>query len=151
MAEKQRSYNSQSRRKRFGRYLRIVRKSFGMSEQDLADGCGYKSGTMITGIENASRQIDDDKVKEIANALDVSIGQLMGYRKIELSEKGWAKLSESERTALFLFAPIIEVLDEEDTETLLHTALMFCKAKGETPAWEKKPDFSIKKQDAKSE
>ena len=114
--------------------------------QDAADACGYKSGTMITAIENESRRVDQDKIKEIANALGVSISQLLGFKKIELSEKGWPRLTESEKTALFLFAPMIEVLGDSDIEYLLDTGILLCKAKGEEPAWSE-PDFMKNKKD----
>lgn len=117
-----------------------------MSEQDTADACGYKSGTMITALENGSRQVDQDRVKEIANALGVSISQLLGFKKIELSEKGWPRLTESEKTALFLFAPMIEALSDSDIEYLLDTGLLLCKAKGTEPAWSE-PEFMKNKKD----
>lgn len=117
-----------------------------MSEQDTADACGYKSGTMITALENGTRQVDQDRVKEIANALGVSISQLLGFKKIELSEKGWPILTESEKTALFLFAPIIEVLSGEDLDYLLSTGLLICQARGTEPAWTE-PDFMKKKKE----
>jgi len=126
-------------RNRFALHLKTIRCSLGLSEQDLADRAGYKSGTMITTIENASKEAEDSKMKDLANALDVSIGQLKGYRKIEQSEKGWPILTEAEKTALFLFAPILEVLDDRDKERLIDAALILCKAAGKIPAWEKPP------------
>lgn len=101
---------------------------------------------MITAIENETRRIDQDKVKELANALGVSISQLLGFKKIELSEKGWPRLTESEKTALFLFAPILQVLDDNDIEYLLDTGILLCKAKGIEPAWNE-PEYKISKKE----
>ena len=115
-----------------------------MSEQDVADACGYKSGTMITAVENGTRQIDDGKIKDIANALGVSISQLVGFKKFELTDKGWPKLTESEKTALFLLAPMVQSLDEEDIEYLLQTGVILCKAKGVAPDWTV-PEYKSKK------
>lgn len=132
------------RRKRLALHLKTIRRSLGLSEQDVADRAGYKSGTMITAIENTTRQVDDDKIKDIANALGVSISQLLGYRKIEMSDKGWPKLSDSEKTALMLLAPMIEVLDEKAVEYLLDTGMLLCRAGGVTPEW-KQPEYMSKK------
>jgi len=135
------------RAKRLGLHLRTIRKSIGMSEQDVADRAGYKSGTMITAIENATRQVDDDKIKDIANALGISISQLLGYRKIDLTDKGWPKLNESEKTALLLFGPMLASLDEKETEYLLDTGILLCKAKGAVPEW-KEPEYKTRKEEA---
>lgn len=112
----------------------------------VAERAGYKNGAIITAIENGTKAAEDSKVKDIANALGVSISQLVGYRKIDISEKGWPKLTESEKTALFLFAPVIEVLNGQDTEHLIDYALLLCKAAGVTPAW-KEPEYKTKREE----
>lgn len=132
--------------KRFGLHLNMIRRSLGLSENEVAEKAGYKNGAIITAIENGTRSAEDGKVKDIANALGVSISQLLGYRRIEISEKGWPKLNECEKTALFLFAPVIEVLDEEDVTHLIDYALLLCKAAGRQPAW-KEPEYKSKKDD----
>ena len=144
MESRKKSYQDSLKWKRLSLHLKTIRKSRGMSEQDAADACGYKSGTMITAIENGTRKVDQDKIKEIANALGVSISQLLGFKKIELSEKGWPKLTESEKTALFIFAPILEVLSDSDIDYLIDTGLLLCKASGKEPAWNE-PEFMKKR------
>lgn len=150
MEDRKKIYQDNLKWKRLSLHLRTIRKSRGMSEQDAADACGYKSGTMITAIENGTRRIDQEKIKEIANALGVSISQLLGFRKIDTTEKGWPKLTESEKTALFLFAPILEVLGDADTEYLLDTGLLLCKASGKEPAWNE-PEFMKAKKERRED
>lgn len=127
-------------------HLNTIRRSLGLSENDIAEKAGYKNGAMITAIENGTKAAEDSKVKDIANALGVAISQLVGYRKFEITEKGWPKLTESEKTALFLFAPMLEVLSKEDRMRLIDHGLLLCKAAGETPAW-KEPEFMTKRKE----
>ena len=136
--------------KRFGLHLNMIRRSLGLSENEVAEKAGYKNGAIITAIENGTKSVEDSKIKDIANALGVSISQLVGYRRIEISEKGWPRLTESEKTALFLFAPVIEVLDKEDFDRLIDYALLLCRrAEGKRPAW-KEPEYKSKKEDRKN-
>ena len=138
------AYAEQQRRKRLSRNLRVIRRSLGLSEQELAERAGYKNGAMIVAIENGSAEPSYDKIRDLANALGVSIPQLRGSgRKIDITEEGWPKLSESERMAISLFAPIIDSLDEFGIEHLLNTALLVCKANGVEPKW-KRPDYREK-------
>lgn len=128
---------------RLAMHVRAIRESKGMTKQQLAERSGYDPG-MITAIESATRDPDSGKIKELANALDVSIEQLRGYGKIELTEKGWPKLSESEKTALYLIAPILKVLNEEDRWRLIDAGLILCKSEGKVPAW-KQTEFQKNK------
>lgn len=136
-----REYAEKMKRKRLARNLRMIRKSLDMSEADLADKAGYKGSSFVVAIENESTEPSYEKLKDIANALDVTIPQLKGIgRKIETKEDGWPKISESERTALSLFAPVIEVLDDDELNDLINVTLMICKASGKVPKW-KKPEY----------
>lgn len=132
-------------RRRLALFLRTIRRSRGLSRAELAEKAGYESQAIITAIESSSKNPDDSKVIDLANALDVSIEQLKGYGKIELTDKGWPKLSESEKIALYLVAPILRELNDEETRHLMDTGLLLLKAKGREPAW-KKPVFSRDKQ-----
>ena len=131
-------------RKRLALFVRTIRRSRGLTKAELAEKAGYESASMITAIESASRSPENEKFKDLANALDVSIEQLRGYGKIEISEKGWPKLSESEKIALYLVAPILKELNDEETRHLMDTGLLLCKAKGRTPAW-RQTEYQAKK------
>lgn len=129
------NYKDYLDRKRLALHVRTIRRFRKLSRQELAEKAGYRDARKITEIENASSGTDQSRVKDLANALDVSLEQLKGYRKIEITEKGYAKLSESEKTALFLFAPILKVLPDEDIRYLLDTALIVCGNRGVSPEW----------------
>ena len=122
-------------KKRLALFLRTIRKSKGLSKNELADLAGYESAAKITELENANRLPSYEKTKDLANALGISIEQLKGYGKIELSDKGYAKLTDAERTALFLLAPMMQGLKDEDIRYLMDTAILLCKAEGTAPSW----------------
>lgn len=134
------AYAESMERKRLALSVSTIRKSRGMSRNELAEKAGYKSASAISSIENGSDSPSYEKVKDIANALEVSIAQLKLRGKIETDESGWPKFNESERIALYLFAPILKSLDEEDIRALLHTAVRFCE---KDPAW-KQTDYQKK-------
>ena len=129
------SYKEYMDRKRLALHVRTIRRFRKLSRQELAEKAGYRDARKITEIENASTGTDQSRIKDLANALDVSLEQLKGFRKIETTEKGYAKLTESEKTALFLFAPILKVLPDEDIRYLLDTALIVCGNRGAEPEW----------------
>ena len=145
-AEQQRkSYGERMQKKRIARNLKAIRKSKHLTEMELAERSGYKSASVITGIENGSVMPSYEKIRDIATALNVSISQLKGTGKIELGKDGWPRLTESERTGIFLLAPIIQSLDDEQVDDLISYALLLCKAEGREPAW-KKPAYEKRKQ-----
>ena len=134
------SYFEILNRKRLALFIRTIRRSRNMSKVQLAEKAGYDV-SMITAIENASKYPEDSKIKDLANALDISIDQLMGYGRIELTEKGWPSLTESERIALYLIEPMIRNMKDDDIRLLLDILLKICGTK--SPAW-KQTDFQIR-------
>lgn len=131
-------------RKRFARLLYAIRKSRGLSKEELAKRAGYDNPGAITGFENARKSPSYEKVKDLANALDVSIDQLKGYSKIKMSSKGWPVLTDSEILGLYLFAPILESMSDKDIDDLIDFALRCLKTSGRDPAW-KQTDQQAKK------
>ena len=120
-------------RKRLALALTTIRQSRGLTKEDLGKKAGYEGTAMITAIEEAKKNPEYSKVKDLANALDVSIEQLRCYGKISQTESGWPKLKESERIALYLFAPMFEVLGMDDIKSIADYALLKCRDR--TPAW----------------
>ena len=55
------------------------REELGMSQEELAKKTGYSSRSMIAKIEAGKIDLYQSKVKEIADALEISIGSLMGW------------------------------------------------------------------------
>ena len=73
-----------------GRRLREIRELKGMTQEELAFKCGYKSRSSINKIE-LERDIPLKKLHKIANALGVSASYVMGLCE---DEKGDAVIAE---------------------------------------------------------
>ena len=59
--------------------IKKYRKMKGLTQSELAAKVGYTSGSMITRIEKGEINLTTEKLHEIANALDVKPGVLMGW------------------------------------------------------------------------
>jgi transcriptional regulator with XRE-family HTH domain len=62
-------------RKRFGRRVRFLRLRAGMSQEDLADGCGLDR-TYVGGIERGERNPSLKNILKLAITLQVTLAQL---------------------------------------------------------------------------
>lgn len=62
-----------------GQRIKMMREEKGLSQLELAKKVGYETKGSISMIESGKRDISLDKVKEIANALDVTPHWLMGW------------------------------------------------------------------------
>jgi transcriptional regulator with XRE-family HTH domain len=94
-----------------GERIRALRKSLGMTQEELAHKVGYKTKGSINKIET-SRDIPIDKVKKVALALDVSPSVLMGWQED-------ARLYDGTKDALFL--RLFHTLSERDQEIIIQT------------------------------
>ena len=61
-----------------GQKIKARREELKMSQEELAQKCGYKSRSSINKIE-MSRDLPLKKVKLMANALDLPVSYLMGW------------------------------------------------------------------------
>ena len=59
--------------------IKRLRKEKGISQAELANMVGYADTTMISHIENGKIDLTRSKIVEIANALNVAPGYLMGW------------------------------------------------------------------------
>jgi transcriptional regulator with XRE-family HTH domain len=59
--------------------IRYLRKSAGMTQDDLAHLLGYKDRSMIAKIEAGKVDLPQSKITEIADVLDTTPGYLMGW------------------------------------------------------------------------
>ena len=139
---------------RLALHVKTIRESKGMSQAELAEKIGYETKAGIVAIENGSRLPAKGKDIDIANALNISLDQLWGRSRPELTDKGIAKLTEPEKTALSLFAPMIRAMSKKGRADLISTALLILKAEGAVPAWgqteyQKKQD--MKRQESEQE
>ena len=127
-----------------GRNVRTIRKSLGMSQEELAAKAGYKNSSFIVAIENGSTEPSYEKIKDIANALNVSIYQVRGRQyvhKTTAEEKIY--YSDAEVLALDMLAPMISAMSETEREKLMDFGILLLKAEGKEPKWKR---FSYKNQ-----
>lgn len=118
-----------------GTNVRTIRESLKMSRESLAEKAGYKNSAIIVAIENGNNEPSYDKVKDIANALGVSIYQVKGQSRYRKVASDGIYYSEADVTALDLFSPLIEELDEDELAKLLDYAILLLHASGKQPHW----------------
>lgn len=70
-------------KKLFGQRLKIARERAEMSQDELAQRVGYASRSSIGKIEAGKRDVTRPKILELAQALGVQPGYLMGWRDID--------------------------------------------------------------------
>lgn len=133
-------FKDRMRKARLSLHVRTIRESKGMTQAQLAEKAGYESKASIVAIENGNKLPGKGKKdvtdKDIANALDISLDQLWGRRRIELTDSGIPKLTESEKTALTLFGPMLRAMSKKGREDLITAALYILGKEGVEPAWE---------------
>ena len=62
---------------KIGNNIRIRRESLGMSQQELAEGIGYKNRSTIGKIEKGERKITVDMISKIAAVLKTTSAELI--------------------------------------------------------------------------
>lgn len=67
---------SEKGRKRLGSNIRELRRTLGISQEELADVAGLHR-TYIGAVERGERNISIDNVIVVANALNVTLSQLL--------------------------------------------------------------------------
>lgn len=119
---------------KIGKNINIIRRSLGMSKEELASKSGYASSQVITGIENGNSEPSYDKIKDLSNALGVSIYQLKGSKKLyNLKDRN---LNQSDWLAITMFSPILNSMTEDEQNKLFDYALLLLKAENKKPLWE---------------
>lgn len=94
-----------------GNRIRKRREALGMSQVELAKKLGYKSRSSITKIENDYRNLPQDKIYDIAVALETTPAYIMGWEEDAIQEfleslKG-LNLSEDERNDILAYAKFL--------------------------------------------
>lgn len=97
--------DKQEELRKFGLRVKYYRTLRGMTLQELADKSGYTSLSTVGKIEKGKVDVSTSKVQAIADALDVSPLDLLGYRD------GLARFQE--------YADRISRLSEKDQERAL--------------------------------
>lgn len=61
-----------------GERIRFYREKAGLTQEQLAEACGYSARSSINKIEKGQRDISADRLKQIANILNVDEMDLIG-------------------------------------------------------------------------
>lgn len=131
-----------------GNRIKALRTERDMSQDELAKKCGYTSRSTINKIELGINDVPQSKIKAIAEALGVSIGDILCWNEldkfhdtkkiqleveqIELDERIKKEYGESAKEALSLYIQ----LDSDDKGEI----------RGEMKQMLKSPKYSIQKE-----
>ena len=98
-----------------GQRIADLRKSQGMTQEELAHRIGYKSKSAINKIELGGRDLPQKKIADIARALGVSPAVLMGWvEEPEPEEAGALAAEVLLQPEVYTLAQDILALDEDD-------------------------------------
>ena len=86
-----------------GRNISRIRKSLGMTQEDLAKMMGYKSKSTINKIELGINDIPQSKIVQFAEVLGTTPADLMGWNEDEISPSDKKELTEGEKMWLELY------------------------------------------------
>ena len=109
--------DKQEELRKFGLRVKYYRTIRGMTLQDLADKSGYTSLSTVGKIEKGKVDVSTSKVQEIADALEVSPLDLLGYRdglsRLQAYAERLSRLSEKDQErALRMIDSIIQGFEE---------------------------------------
>ena len=86
-----------------------LRKSLGMTQEELAKRMGYKSKSTINKIELGINDIPQNKILKFANVLGTTPAYLMGWDEDEATQLNKdIQLSEGEQALIDLFRKVPE-------------------------------------------
>ena len=93
-----------------GRNISCIRKSLGLTQEELAKRMGYKSKSTINKIELGINDIPQSKIVQFADVLGTTPAQLMGWNEEEEENfsPSEAELTEGEKILLDLFRRVPE-------------------------------------------
>ena len=71
------------RAQRFGAYIKSLRMARGMTQQELADKCGYSHRATVSAVEKGKNDIAFDKLPAVSAALGVDAKELFNAYDFE--------------------------------------------------------------------
>lgn len=66
-----------------GERIKQLRLKYGWTQEQLAQKCGYSGKSVISKVEAATRPVNTEKIKIIADALGVSPSSLVDWESFE--------------------------------------------------------------------
>ncbi len=131
-----------------GNRIKQLRIERNMSQDELARKCGYTSRSTINKIELGINDVPQSKIKSIAEALNVSVGEILCWN--EMDEKYDTKKIQKEVELIELIKLIEEHYGKSATEALsLYSQLDNDdqgEIRGEMKQMLKQEKYSVKKE-----
>ena len=118
--------------KMIGKNIRRRRIELGLSQEELAERCGFKSKSSINKMESGAQGLPQSKIVAVAKALETTPGYIMGWEGVEenqqqeyYTDKATAQMAEDMATNPELRAlyDIQRDMDPEDLQALYGMAL----------------------------
>lgn len=84
------SFSDKEYLRKFGERVKSFRKQKGISQEELANALGYTSANARSAVSKIERGLYDlsaAKIKQLAQALSVSVSELMGWSDEEMIEE----------------------------------------------------------------
>lgn len=118
--------------KMIGKNIRRRRIELGLSQEELAERCGFKSKSSINKMESGAQGLPQSKIVAVAKALETTPGYIMGWEGVEenqqqeyYTDKATAQMAEDMATNPELRAlyDIQRDMDPEGLQALYGMAL----------------------------
>ena len=111
-----------------GKRIRERREFMGMTQEELAHKVGYKSRVSINKLE-LERDIPVRRVKPIADALEISVADLMGWEEAEASEENAVILANimKDRRVLEASQKLLNAPEDKKVEALNYIDYLLSK------------------------
>lgn len=118
--------------KMIGKNIRRRRIELGLSQEELAERCGFKSKSSINKMESGAQGLPQSKIVAVAKALETTPGYIMGWEGVEENQQqeyytddATAQMAEDMATNPELRAlyDIQRDMDPEDLQALYGMAL----------------------------
>lgn len=118
--------------KMIGKNIRRRRIELGLSQEELAERCGFKSKSSINKMESGAQGLPQSKIVAVAKALETTPGYIMGWEGVEenqqqeyYTDEATAQMAEDMATNPELRAlyDIQRGMDPEDLQALYGMAL----------------------------
>lgn len=104
-----------NRLKRFGDYIKLLRESEGMSQEELAKKSGFAGRAAISAIEKGKNNISIERLPDLAIALHTTPGKLMDIM-IEVDNKSITDGLTAENIArLKSYAEYLKASQDDDS------------------------------------
>lgn len=84
----------EKRRKELGARIAKRRQELNMSMDQLASLMGYKHRSSIQKLESGENGLPQDKIEQLAECLQTTPAELMGWVKLDVRNSSFAKLME---------------------------------------------------------